>query len=248
MSQTVERAIAIMELTSAAPRTLTEVAEHLGVHRTTALRLLRTLTDGGITRRRDDGRYGIGYRLAGLASLANDQFDLRNLAHDHLVRLSQLSGHTIHLAAIEGDDIIYIDIVDRIGGLSLYARVGRPVRLHTAAVGKAVLSQQSEDIISAMLLRCDFEQFTQSTIATPDALMSELRVARERGWATDNGEMEAYLNCIGAPIRQSSGAVVAAVSVTALKVKADLAKLESEMLPHLLQTCNDLSKDLGWLT
>lgn len=247
MSQTVERAIDIIELTSAAPRSLAEVADHLGVHRTTALRLLRTLTDGGLTRRREDGRYGVGYRLAGLAELAYEQFDLRNLAHDHLVTLSQLSGHTVHLAAIEGDDIVYVDKVDPIGGLRLYSQIGKPVRLHTAAVGKAILSQQPEGVIAAMILRCDFERFTESTITTPEALLSELRVARARGWAIDDGEMEAFLNCIAAPIRKSTGDVVAAVSITALKAKADLAVLESELLPQLLLTTASISKELGWL-
>ena len=248
MAQTVERAIEIIEFTSAAPRSLTEVAEHLGVHRSTAFRLLRTLTDGGLTRQREDGRYGVGYRLAGLAELAYKQFDLRNLAHDHLVTLSEASGHTVHLAAIEGDGIVYVDKIDQIGGFGHYSQIGKPVRLHTAAVGKAILSQQSEDVISAMILRCDFERFTESTISTPEALRSELQVARARGWAIDDGEMEVYLNCIAAPIRQSSGVAVAAVSVTALKAKADLARLESEVLPQLLLTTAAISKELGWLS
>jgi DNA-binding IclR family transcriptional regulator len=246
VSQTVERAIDIIEFTSAAPRTLTEVAKHLGVHRSTALRLLRTLADGGLTRRREDGRYGVGYRLAGLAELAHEQFDLRNMAHERLMTLAQLSGHTVHLAAIEDDDIVYVDKVDPVGGLRLYSQIGKQVRLHTAAVGKAILSQQPAEAVEEFLRRCDFERFTESTITTPEALLRELQVAHERGWAVDDGEMEDFLNCIAAPIRKSTGDVIAAVSITALKAKTNLAMLESKLLPELLLTAAAISKELGW--
>jgi len=66
---------------------------------------------------------------------------------------------------IEGDDIVYVDKVDPVGGLRLYSQIGKPVRLHTAAVGKAILSQQPEGAIEMFLRRCNFERFTDSTIA-----------------------------------------------------------------------------------
>lgn len=246
MSQTVERAIDIIEFTSTAPRTLAEVAERLGVHRSTALRLLRTLTDGGLTRRREDGRYGVGYRLAGLAELAHDQFDLRNIAHGPLVTLAQSCRHTVHLAAIMDDDIVYVDKVDPEEGLRLYSQVGKPVRLHTSALGKAIVSQQPEDTREAFIERCEFERFTGSTITTPEAYRSELLIARAQGWAVDAGEMEDFLNCIAAPVRRSAGDVVAAVSITALNAKADLETLKSTNLPELLLTAASISKQLGW--
>jgi len=133
-----------------------------------------------------------------------------------------------------------------VGGLRLYSQIGKPVRLHTAAVGKAILSQQPAEAVEEFLRRCDFERFTESTITTPEALLSELQVAHERGWAVDDGEMEDFLNCIAAPIRKSTGDVIAAVSITALKAKTNLAMLESKLLPELLLTAAAISKELGW--
>jgi len=246
VSQTVRRAIDIIELTGAVPRSLAEVADHLGVHRSTALRLLQTLTEGGLVRRRPDGRYGVGYRLAGLAQLAVEQFDLANVAHEYLVSLAQLSGHTVHLAALEGDDIVYVDKVDPVGAVRLYSQVGKPVLLHTAAVSKAILSQQPEDTLTAFIRRCEFQRFTDTTITSQAAFLHELQVSRARGWAADDGEMEDFVNCIAAPVLPATGEVFVAVSITALKAKADLRKLEMELLAELLQTSATISKELGW--
>lgn len=245
MSQTVRRAIDIIEFTSGTPHTLNEVADHLGVHRSTALRLLQDLTGGGLVRRRHDGRYGVGYRLVGLAQLAREQFDLANVAHEHLVSLAQLSGHTVHLAALEGQSIVYVDKVDPVGGVRLYSQVGEPVLLHTAAVSKAILSQQPEDKLAVLLGRCQFERFTDTTITSRAAFLNELQVSRTRGWAVDDGELEDFVNCIAVPVPSATDDVHVAVSITALKAKADLRKLEKEMLAPLFQTCAALSKELG---
>lgn len=246
MSQTVRRAIDIIEFTSAAPRSLTEVANLLGVHRSTALRLLQTLSEGELVRRRHDGRYGVGYRLAGLAHLAIEQFDLSEVAHEHLLSLSQLSGHTVHLAALEGDNIIYVDKVDPVGRVRLYSEIGKPVPLHTAAVSKAILSQQPLDRLTTLLQSCEFQRFTDTTITSHTAFIHELEVVRARGWAADEGEMESFLNCIAVPVRTATGEVRVAVSITALKAKADLMRLETELLAELMVTCTAISKELGW--
>lgn len=140
MSQTVRRAIDILEFIARRPRTQTEVGEHLGVHRSTALRILESLTEGGLARRLPDGRYAVGHRLAGLAHLALEQFGLKDVAGEHLRLLGERCGHTVHLAALEGERIVYVDKVDPVDGVRLYSQIGRPVTLHTAGVAKAILA------------------------------------------------------------------------------------------------------------
>ncbi len=86
-----------------APRDVREIAAQLGVHRTTALRMLQTLTAAGFVRRYDSGSYGVGFRLAGLAQAAFDQFDLRTVVHPYIVALSERTGQTIQFAVPQGD-------------------------------------------------------------------------------------------------------------------------------------------------
>jgi DNA-binding IclR family transcriptional regulator len=246
MSQTVQRAIAILEYVSGRPRSLGEVADHLGVHRSTALRLLQTLTEGGLARRGPDGRYGVGYRLAGLAARAKDQFDLRTVAHPYLVALKDRWGHTVHLAALDGRNIVYVDKVESAGSVRLYSQIGKPVLLHTAGVSKAILAHLPRRHALALLEGYSYDAFTPTTITSREALLAELDRTAERGWASDDGEFESFINCIASPVRAETGAVVGAVSITALRAQADLVQLH-DALPDLLATTTTISKELGWV-
>lgn len=243
MAQTVSHAIKILEFVSGGPRTLGEVAQLLDVHRSTALRLLRTLSDGGLTRRRADGRYGLGYRLLGLAQRAADQFDLRALAHQHLTELTGVTGFAVHLAALEGVHIVYVDKVEPAGSLRLYSEIGKPVPMHTASAAKAVLASLPREHTLQLLEGWEYTPYTPTTITSQDAFLEELDRTQKRGWATDNGEFEDFVNCIACPVRDESGHVVGAVSITALRGIADLAKLES-LLPELIKTAAAISREL----
>lgn len=245
MSQTVQRAICILELISLRPHTLPEVADHLGIHRTTALRLLQTLTAGGLARRQTDGRYGVGYRLAGLAELARDQYNLVDVARPYLTALGELCPHTVHLAALEGDGIVYVDKIEPPRTVRLFSQVGKPVCLHTSGVSKAILAHAPGRLVRELLASCAFEFHTNTTITTQEDFLRELSATRKRGWSIDDGEFEDFVNCIGAPVRDSTGAVTAAVSVTALKARANLTALE-ELVPPLLETADTISRELGW--
>lgn len=245
MSQTVQRAISILEFIAERPRTATEVAEHLGVHRTTALRLAQSLQDGGLVRRQADGRYGVGFRLTGLAQLALDQFDLAAVARPYLVELGERCDQTIHLATLERDTIVYTDKIEPTNSVRMRSQIGHPVCLHTAGVSKAILAFLPQERLDDLLAGYEFERMTDTTITSAAAFRTELERVRERGWATDDGELEDYVNCIAVPIWSSDGAVVAAVSVTALRVRADLDKL-GESVPLLRNVGERISNELGW--
>ncbi|SNS97931.1 IclR family transcriptional regulator [Rhodococcoides kyotonense] len=245
MSQSVERAVEILEFVAVQPRTQSEVAAHLDVHRSTALRVLQTLTDYGLTRKRADGKYSVGYRLAGLANAAREQFDFANVARPYLVGLGEQCSHTIHLAALEGRRIIYVDKIEQPGMIKLFSQIGASVCLHTAGVSKAILAFQTPDVVDSVMAAADFEKHTSTTITSRSRFDDELAVVAERGWSVDDAEYEDYVNCVAMPVRDASNRVVAAVSVTALKGRADLAALEL-LLPDLRAVTDNVSKELGW--
>jgi DNA-binding IclR family transcriptional regulator len=245
MSQTVQRAIAILELVAERPRTVAEIGERLVVHRTTALRLLQTLQDGGLVRRQPSGHYGVGFRLTGLAHLALEQFDLASVARPHLVALNASCSHTIHLAALEATKIVYVDKIEPSNKVRMHSQVGHPVCLHTAGVSKAILAHLAPERLHALLDGYQFTKYTDTTIDSLEGFEASLEQVRRQGWATDNAELESYVNCIAAPIRDGAGQVIAAVSVTALRAIADLGALQA-LLPQLLETTTGISKELGW--
>ncbi|ARQ71820.1 IclR family transcriptional regulator [Streptomyces marincola] len=244
MSRTVARALDIVGFLAERPRSLGDTAALLGVHKSTALRLLRTLENAGFARRRPDGLYTAGFRVIALAQQVLDQLDIREIAHPHLVALAEACGHTVHLAALVDGEIVYLDKVDGSGPSRLRSRIGRPAVLHTAAVSKAILAHLEPQLRERLLAGADFARLTPSTRTDPAALRAELAVIAERGWAEDDEECEPYVNCLALPVRDATGGVLAAVSVTALSAVAPLPALRA-VLPELRTAVARVSRELG---
>ncbi|WP_030749986.1 IclR family transcriptional regulator [Streptomyces sp. NRRL F-5135] len=247
MSQTVDRALSILPLLAEGPADLGQVAERLGVHKSTALRLLRTLHEHGLVYRQQDQRYRLGARLFALAQEATENLDVREIAHPHLVALNERCGHTVHLAVREDDEVLYIDKVDSRYPVRMYSRIGRPVAITVAAVAKLLLAGAPEAERRALAERLDYPMYTARS--TPDAAsyLKELATVREQGWATDLGGHEESINCVGAPIRGADGRVVAAMSVSAPNVVVSADELLA-LLPLVRRTADAISREYSGTT
>jgi DNA-binding IclR family transcriptional regulator len=246
VSQSIERAIEVLILLGEGPQTPAEVARRLDVHRSTALRIMEVLQEQRLLRKLADGRYGIGPGIVALAHRAQDQFNLAQIAHPRLVELSELRDQTVHLAELQHDRIVYIDKIEPKRSIRLTSRIGQAVCLHTASVAKSILAFLPNEARKALFANYIFEKHTPTSLVSYDALERELHIVRERSWATDDGEREDYVTSIGAPIRDVSGQVVAAVSVIELKAIHDLTAMQELMLEPLLKTADAISRDLGW--
>ncbi|AOT60785.1 MULTISPECIES: IclR family transcriptional regulator [Streptomyces] len=232
MSQTVDRALSILPLLARGPADLGQVAARLGVHKSTALRLLRTLHEHGLVHRQQDQRYRLGARLFALAHEAAESLDVREVAHPHLVRLNEETGHTVHLAVREGDEVLYIDKVESRYPVRMYSRIGRPVAVTVAAVAKVVLADLPEPELHALTARLDYPRYTPRSTPDAAAFRAELATVREQGWAADLGGHEESINCVAAPVRGPDGRVAAALSVSAPSVVVTAEELLA-LLPRV---------------
>jgi DNA-binding IclR family transcriptional regulator len=244
MSQTVSRAIDVLEFCSDRPRRLQEIADRFGVHRTTALRLIQALSAGGFVRKDEYGCYGVGFRLVGLAESALRQFDLRSVVRPHIVALSRRVGNTVQFAVPQEDRIVYVDKEEPAGSIHLDTRIGGFVVLHTAGVSKAILANLEPKRREAFLAGTAFERFTDHTITSRAEFEQRLDTVRAEGWAYDDGEYEEISNCIAAPVWDHAGRPAGSISITTLKPQTDLAGLK-EFLPALLETTAAISTELG---
>ncbi|MEV0410138.1 IclR family transcriptional regulator [Streptomyces sp. NPDC050448] len=242
MSQSVERALRIMPLLAKGPAGLGEVAEELGVHKSTALRLLRTLHEHGFVYRQPDGCYRLGAQLFALAAQALENVDVRAVAHPHLVELGRLTGHTVHLALHQDDEVVYIDKVESRHPVRMYSRIGKPVPLTVAAVAKLLLADLPETERRSLAERIDYPRYTARSTPDAQAFLRELALVREQGWATDLGGHEESVNCVGAPVHGPDGRVVAALSVSAPSVVVTAEGL-LELLPLVLRTADTVSRE-----
>lgn len=242
MSQSLARALQILASLGEGDRSLDQLATELDVHKTTVLRLLRTMEADRFVRRDESHRYRLGSRLFALADAAREQHVVRAVAAPHLRQLNQKTGQTVHLAAWENGEVIYIDKLDSVRSVRMYSQVGVPAALHCTAVGKVLLAAQPKRQREALLESIDYHAFTPQTITASDALRDELHDVLAQGWAQDRAEHESFINCIGAPVTDYDGRVVGAVSVSVPDVLLNYEQV-LELLPDLLAATKAISAD-----
>ncbi|MGF1429319.1 IclR family transcriptional regulator [Kitasatospora sp. LaBMicrA B282] len=244
MSQTVDRALALLAELAEGERSLEQLATLLGVHKSTALRLLRSLEQARLVHRDPAHRYHLGAGLFALAGRALEQRPVRRIAAPHLAELNAATGQTVHLAALEGGEVVYVDKYESRQPVRMYSRIGLPVPLHCAAVSKVLLAGLPPTERRRLVGTVEFTPFTARTLTTPQALLAELDTVAEQGWAQDRGEHESFVNCVAAPVRDATGRVVAAVSLSA----PDLVLRHEQvlaLLPRLLAAAATVSADCG---
>ena len=245
MSQTVTRALTLLGRIAEEPQSLAMLADHISVHKSTALRLAASLEEVGFVRRREDGKYVLGSGLFNLASKALDGFDVRDVARPHLTRLHHMCGHTVHLASFIDDQVIYVDKYEGDAAIRMYSRIGRSASLHASGVGKVILAFQEEATLKDLLPTIAYERYTENTLVTEEALREELARTRERGYGVDNREFEDVIHCIAAPIRRADGSVTSAVSISVPTMLVTFDQLE-ELLPDLVGAADAASREYGW--
>lgn len=243
MSQSVKRAARVIDSIAAQPKTVAQLAEEFGLHRSTMFRELQTLEEVGYARRRKDGTYTLAFRLISLAQSSLENLDLRHAASDHVRRLHKTVGNTVHVAALMDNAIIYVDKVEDASGVRMYSRIGSPVRPNCSAVGKAILAGLDTAARDAVLDGAEWKRYTDRTITTRKALDAELVTVAEQGWAVDDGEFEDFVNCVAVPIRSSAG-VVGALSLTAIRMVHDLEQI-TRSVPLLQRTAEQIARELG---
>ncbi|WP_271176626.1 IclR family transcriptional regulator [Leifsonia poae] len=245
MSQSLSRALDLLDLVARGVDSLDALADAAGVHKTTVMRLLQTLDAHGYVTRDASYRYHLGSAVFALAQTALDGQDVRRVASPTLQSLGAATGQTVHLAAYDDGTVIYIDKVESRQPLRMYSRIGLPAALHATAVAKVLLGGLDDGELQRIADAIDYERFTGSTILTPQALVREVRLSAERGWAVDHEEHETFMNCVGAPVFGADGRVAAAVSISVPNQVLSYDQVLG-LLPALHAATTTISANLGY--
>ncbi|MFI9511064.1 IclR family transcriptional regulator [Nocardia sp. NPDC052566] len=245
MSQSLLRALTILVSLGQDTQSLDQLAAQLGVHKSTVLRLLQTMESERFVTHDSQHRYALGSRLFELANQSLEHRDVRALARPHLAALNAETRQTIHLATYESGDVIYIDKLDAIHSVRMYSRIGRPAPLHCTAVGKVLVAAQPRTEWRAIAERIEYHPFTERTIRTPEGYLAELERVAAQGYAEDHEEHETFVNCIGVPVRNGTGAVVAALSMSVPDMLLDHEQVLAA-LPQVRAAADAISTELGW--
>nr|BFE29201.1 IclR family transcriptional regulator [Actinomadura rugatobispora] len=209
------KGMGLVDLISAeGPRRLTDLVEASGVPRGTVVRLLEVLLEAGVLRADAAGLYDLGPRLAVWGQRFLDRLDIRDLAGDLMADLSARTRETCFLGIEQDDKVLYVAKVDSPQAVRPAAVVGTINPLHCTGIGKVLLAHADAET-RRRCLDGPLVRKTPNTITEPDALAAELETTRERGYAIDEIENEDGVRCVAAPIRDHTGRVAAAMSVSA---------------------------------
>lgn len=213
----VKRAFDIIELLSTQDSglTISELQRSLHLPLSSLATIVYTLQDLGYLERDEvTSRYQLSVKMFGIARHALDQFDLSNRCHNLLVELVLRSGLTGHLAVLRAGEAMYIDRVPSKGLVQVSSYVGMRWPLHISAVGKALLAFLPESELRPTLQKLTLKKVTPSTITSRRLFEKELRSFRRLGYAWEQNEGEIGLGCVAAPVFDTHGEVVAALSLT----------------------------------
>jgi DNA-binding IclR family transcriptional regulator len=213
--QSVGRAIRALELIADAGELgVSELGRRLGVHKATASRLVATLAERGMVERDPfTDRFRLGFGLIRLAGAAMAGMDLVRTARPVVEDLAERTRETVNLGVASGGGVVYIDQVAGTHSIVSASWVGRRTPLHCTSNGKVLLAWMEGDERDRAL-SVALEALTPSTITDPGLLRTQLEEIRRRGWAQTMEELEEGLNAVAAPIRDATGRVIAALSVS----------------------------------
>lgn len=246
VSQPLQRAIDIMEMVSEAPegRTLTELSTALDIPKSSALRLLANLELRGLVEQDELRRYRIGMRMFWLGSRWLGYSRLRACTRPYLEELALRTGENACLAVLDDEQVLYVDRIESRQLTRAVPLIGSHRPLHATAVGKVLLAGLPATLAAQILVQRELRALTAKTVTDPRTLQRQLTAVSNRGYAIDIDEFEEGLTCLGAPIRDDTGTVVAALGLSGPSWRLGEMGIP-EITSLLCATSADISRQLG---
>lgn len=227
------------------PMSLKDIALRTSLPKTTVFRYLRTFEAAGmIVHDKLRELYRIDTRVLGMINIASEMERLRRTCLPHMQALCQVSRETVNLGVIEASDIVYLEIVESPYSVKSFARVGGRHPVYTTSIGKAMLAHMTFEEQSAVLPKV-LRQRTRRSILERQKLTEEFERCRRMGFAEDDRENEDGAVCVGAPIFNAAGSVVAGLSISgpAERMSSDW---KSKVTPALIAHAGMASAELGF--
>ncbi|MFD6415692.1 IclR family transcriptional regulator [Streptomyces sp. NPDC060194] len=246
----VTRALDILELCLDGDGVLTapEVVRGLGLPRTTVHELLTTLVARSylVTVPGRPGHYRLGVRAFQLGSRYAEQLDLAQEGQEVARRVAETCGETVHVAVLDGLDVIYVAKADSTHAVRMVSAAGRRLPAHCTAVGKALLASLAPAELDALLASAGpLPAMTAGSITDPAALRAALGEIAASGVASEERESNPDVGCLAAPVKDGRGRVVAALSISVPMIRLSDER-RTELRALAVQGATDLSARLGF--
>lgn len=245
----VQRAIDILNLFDGQSSELgtTEIARAVRLHKSTTASLIYTLeANGYLAQNPETRKFRLGLKLVERAFAMLDQVEVRRIAYPHLQALRDKWNETVNLAILDGADVVYVERMLGTKALGMRSEIGRRALAHSTSLGKAILACLPPKQVKEYIDHYGLPPVTEKTITDSTQFLSELEKVRELGYAIDDEENEVGGRCIGVPVFDYRGQVVAAVSIS-----APASRLLMSDVPQagklVIDAAKAISRDLGYM-
>jgi IclR family pca regulon transcriptional regulator len=251
-SQSLERGLAILGCFTPKRPVLgiADIADDLGMSRSTTHRYVITLVALGYLEQGASRKYRLGLRVTDLGMSALNSTGLREHAHPYLEELRQRSTYTTSLGVLDGTDVLYVDRVRSFrrgqSSIDLNLHTGSRLPAYCTAMGKLLLANLPESEQRELIASMKLTKHGPNTITSKKALREELDDVLAAGFAVNDQELAPELYAIAAPVRNEARDVVAAVNLAAHSSMISLEELVDALGPHLISTADRISARLGY--
>jgi len=243
--QSVDRALSILEVLARTGESgVTEIAGELGVHKSTAFRLMATLESHRLVEQTGDrGRYRLGVGILRLAGATTARLDLVQEARPICRQLAADTGETVHIAVLADGSALYLDQAAGSSALQPHNWVGQHIPLHATSNGKVLMAWLATNELGDLLGR--LPSYTGLTITNKTKLRKQLETVREQGYAVAVDELEVGLTAVAAPVRNAHGDVVASMSVSGPSFRITAERVD-DVAAKVAAAAAEVSHRLGW--
>lgn len=216
---------------------VTELSNELDLPKSTVYSHLRTLHEHGYAVKQDD-RYCLSLRFLDLGEHTRDRMRIYEVARPEVDALAEETGELANLLVEEHGQGVYLYRAKGAQAVSLDTHAGMRVGLHCTSLGKAILAFLPEERVDAIVNRWGLPALTAETVSTREELDEKLARIRECGYAQDNGERLSGLRCVAAPITDSDGVAIGAISVAGPTSRMKGERFESELPERVMSAAN----------
>src|SRR5580698_3854316 len=241
-SQTLFRGLDVIELVAEGPITLGDLADRLGLTRSTTHRLASALADRRYLTFVPRSGYSLGPKLLELGFRVRDELDLPRVAGPQLERLALMTEDTVHLGVLDRGKVLYLDKIAGKRRINISSRVGELQPVSSTGLGKALILDHDEESWA------NFFRSENGGQRTPNALqewLTRMRSYAQSGYAFDLEENEDQVRCVAAPIRDVAGNITAAISVSSAAQYMNDQRMQT-LTKDVMETARRISEDLGW--
>ncbi|KAA5825864.1 IclR family transcriptional regulator C-terminal domain-containing protein [Saccharopolyspora hirsuta] len=244
--QSLERGLSvILAFSHNSPRlSLADLSAATGLSRPTVRRIVLTLEELGYVR--SEGRlFSLTPHVLALGNAYLSSLNLTEVAQPFMEEVTRETGQTCSLAALDGEDAVYLARVPARKVMSITLTTGTRLPAYATSMGRVLLSGLPESELEAFLNAVELHPLTAHTITDRERLREAVERARERGWAVVDQEFEVGVRSFSAPVKDATGHVIASLSMSCSARDVDLDTIHAEHLPVLVRAAARISEQLG---